>query len=126
MTGDSLLHSDYLLMSLVSLGMFVEVSLLHIQDNSGWYDVLRRVLLLATTEGALLSLGHHLGALGRSLGDAALGSPRDDNHLEVYPLVAGTVYQSRHLKYRLHSPCTVRSATRPSRSGTLRFCGWPT
>lgn len=104
LAGDSLLQSDYLLMSLMSLGVFVEVALLHIQDNPGWYDVLRQVLLLATAKGALLSLGYHLEVLGRSLGAAALGSPHDDNCFEVCPFVAGTVHRYRHLKYRLHFP----------------------
>ena len=84
MTGDAHLHSDYLLMSLVSYGVFVKVALLHVQDHPGWHDVLRRVLLLATAKGALLSLGHHLESLGQILGAAAHGSPHNDNCLEVH------------------------------------------
>ena len=91
-------------MSLAGFDVLVEAAFFHLHDHPGWYDVLHKILLLTTVDGALLSLEYHLRLLGRGLGNAALGSPRNDCCLELYPCVDGVVYRSRDLKYRLHHP----------------------
>ena len=60
MTGRGHLQSVHVLMCLVGLGALVEASLLYIHDHSSWHNVLRQVLLLTVSDGALLSLAHHI------------------------------------------------------------------
>ena len=91
LTSRNHLRPTHVLMCLVGLGALVKASLLYIHNHPGWYDVLRQVLLLTVSDGALLSLVYHIWSLGQGLGAAAHGSPQDHSCWEAQPCIDGVV-----------------------------------
>ena len=77
-------------------------------------------------DGALLSLAYHNRSLGRSLGDAARGSPHDHASLDVQPCIGGVVYWGRVLAYWLQYLLYQIFCNTTEPQQFAHFCAWPT